>query len=620
MRASHRLFSLFAVLGTAALVAPDAFAAPDLPDGVHRTRSGRYLEDMCKDKKRPHCLGKWLLPVDWKPGMALPNRAPQRHGGSCSGTPSGMGPTDVTTAYSIPSSSASGGKIVALVDLADSTALTDLNGYRTAEGIATLAQCATVPSGSGTPCFAQVDSETGAPTTPTQSVDQGADGETGLDLAMVSAACPDCSILLVGISSASYNLAGDNGWQPFVDAVATAKKLSASAVSISWGGPENTDPNLEGLGESDGGVDFTGGYTSSGMTVFVAAGDFAYDNQNSALDDAGNVAGASPSYPSSAPDVVAVGGTMLINTGSGYAEAVWDDGSFGTGQNGQDVTTSGCSTEFAMPAWQSSALSGTGCAKRATADLAAAAAFASGGQSQGIAMCASGQLTGAEGTSAAAPMVAAMFTRIGITQEISANLGWIYGSPTGFNDLGSSSYPVDTSGNLGSSSDAQNSGSCGKLCNAGPGWDGPSGMGTPNATVLATLPPIPPMSSSSGGGTDAGSSSGGGSGSSSGSGSGGSGSGGSGSGGGSGSSGSSSGGSTSSGSSGGGSSFDGGLTGDSGSGVSEDGGNGNGDGAGGGGSAGGCSVIATGTDMSSLGFLGAALGMVALASRRRRRS
>jgi MYXO-CTERM domain-containing protein len=553
--------------------------------------------------------------------MPLPDRTPQV-GSTCSGSAQGMGmgPADILAAYNVPSSSAGNGKIVALVDMADSTAFSDVTGYRAAEGLPALPQCTSVPGGVGTPpCFAQVDSETGAVTTPTTSVSTDADGETGLDMAMVSAACPDCSILLVGISSASSNLAGDNGWQAFVDAVATAKQLKASAVSISFSGPENTDPNAIMAGAATGTPDFTGGYTGAGVPVFAAAGDFAYLDQNLGVDQNNTIAGDSPGYPASAPDVIAVGGTMLFNTGSKYDEAVWDDGTFGQLGQGQDqdVTTSGCSTEFAMPTWQASALSGTNCAKRATSDLSAAAAFTSGGQDLGIVICASGQLGGGnEGTSASTPMVAALFTRIGITTTISNNLGWIYENPTGFHDLGSAAYPVDPAG---SSTDAANPSTCGKLCSAATGWDGPSGMGTPDTTVLATLGGTSSSSgsgsgSSSGGSSSSGSSSGGGASSD-----GGQSSSGSGSSGGSSSSGSSSGGQSSSGTgSSSGARPDAGIpsTEDSGAGAEDAGGGTNGFS---GGSGSGCSVSANRDDGTPSGLGLAALGLAVIGRRRRNR-
>jgi hypothetical protein len=68
--------------------------------------------------------------------------------------------------------------------------------------------------------------------------------------------------------------------------------------------------------------------------------------------------------------VLAVGGTVLHPTSTGYTESVWN-----THKLKQDATTSGCSTEYPMPSWQAPLLAGSGCAKRATADLSAASDF-----------------------------------------------------------------------------------------------------------------------------------------------------------------------------------------------------------------------------------------------------
>jgi MYXO-CTERM domain-containing protein len=260
----------------------------------------------------------------------------------------------------------------------------------------------------------------------------------------------------------------------FVTGCKTAASLGAVATSISIGGPEGAGPNDEG------GMDPTG-YTTAGHLVVAATGDFGYNLINESAQ------AQSPGYPASAPDVLAVGGTTLFNSGSSYDEAVWNDGNFSTGQNGQDVTTSGCSTEWAAPSWQMASLSGTGCGNRATADVSAAAAFYQQGQLIDIAEYQQGW-SNAEGTSAAAPMVAGLLTRLGLAEIISNNLAWPYTNPTGWNDLGSTSYPVDSSG---SNTDSNDPSSCGKLCTAGPGWDGPSGLGTPNGAVLAMLAGLP---------------------------------------------------------------------------------------------------------------------------------
>jgi hypothetical protein len=467
-------------------------AAVNLPDGVHQKRNGRFVKDMCDHHARHHCLGQWLLPETWQPGMDIPKSrqlAPD--------TAEPMAPNDVATAYKLPATSLANGKIVAILDAPDSNALTDLQGYRTHNAITQMNRCAGMPTGTGTPCFAQIN-EDGTPSSGTDPSPDD-DGETALDLAMISAACPDCSILLVEIS---VNFCETD----FTEGVATAAKLGASAASISIGGIESTDPNLATIdagaptgpdpcpGEDTWVYDNPGPYSTPGHLVFVASGDFGYDNINSALTN--TVGGASPSYPSSSPYVVAVGGTALYaETGGGYGEGVWDDGHFGLDlgttatSKYQDSTTSGCSTEFAMPPWQASVLTGTGCSMRATADISAAATFFSGTTETAIGMSYSGEYTAAEGTSAASPMMAAVFTRLGLTTEASNDLSWMYSNPSAFNDVGGAGYPLPTGASV---RDAPLTSACttakNKLCYAGTGWDGPTGLGSPNGTALAALP------------------------------------------------------------------------------------------------------------------------------------
>jgi hypothetical protein len=464
MQPARRLISCLAVVSVVLFAPTQASAqgthrapaaAPrraSLPAGIHRTRTGRYTQDVCPHDQPFFCLAERLLPLGWKPGDALDAtrfRSPQV-------TMDGMAPADVLAGYGIPASSAAHGAIVAIVDGADSGAFADLTAYRSNYGLPPLPKCTTpggVPDGT-TPCFAQV-AQNGGPST---GGDAGGtyDLETGLDMDMISAGCPDCAILLVefDITLASA----------LMTAVQTAVRLGAVATSISFSGPEG----------QGGGNDPTG-YTTPGHLVLAGAGDWGYE-----LVDEGVM---TPGYPASAPDVLAVGGTTLFNNGTSYDEAVWDDGTFSTAASGQDVTSSGCSTEFPMPTWQATALTGSGCSMRATADLAAAASFASGGQEIGIASYASGSWGPVEGTSASSPLVAGILTRLGLAVAFSNDLSFPYTHASAFNDLGSTSYPVDPAG---SNTDAQIT-TCGILCTAGPGWDGPSGVGTPNGPKLAAL-------------------------------------------------------------------------------------------------------------------------------------
>ena len=83
-----------------------------------------------------------------------------------------------------------------------------------------------------------------------------------------------------------------------------------------------------------------------------------------------------------------------------------------------------------MPAWQVTPVGGAcgagPAAKKATADLAAAASFTLSGTKEGIALIQAGTWYQGEGTSASSPIVAGIFTRLGLAVTVSNNLGWVY--------------------------------------------------------------------------------------------------------------------------------------------------------------------------------------------------
>ena len=131
-------------------------------------------------------------------------------------------------------------------------------------------------------------SQTGTATLPTE--DSGWSGETALDVQMVSAACPECSILVVQATDPST----------LATALAEAVTLKADAVSNSWGGNEDGETLT----------------VKPGTLITAASGDADYMNQIQETDfPDGGVSFAytptSPNWPASAPDVVAVGGTTL---------------------------------------------------------------------------------------------------------------------------------------------------------------------------------------------------------------------------------------------------------------------------------------------------------------------
>jgi hypothetical protein len=206
-------------------------------------------------------------------------------------------------------------------------------------------------------------------------------------------------------------------------AVNTAARLGAKAISNSYGGGESGTSSYESA------------YNHSGVAITVSSGDSGYGVQ----------------FPASSPHVTAVGGTSLKRASNtrGWAETVWN----GAG--------SGCSAVYSKPSWQKDGL----CARRTVADVSAVA-----DPNTGVAVYgpASRTRTGwmiFGGTSVAAPLVAGVYGANGGTAT--------YGQDP-YNHV-SALFDVTSGSN----------GSCGGsyLCTGVSGFDGPTGLGTPNGTT-----------------------------------------------------------------------------------------------------------------------------------------
>lgn len=226
-----------------------------------------------------------------------------------SGPDGGFSPSQLEAAYNLPSSSKGSGQIVAIVDAFDNpNVASDLAEYRSYFGLPKVkfykyneyGQQSNYPGG---------DTEWGV--------------EIDLDVEMVSASCPKCTIYLVEANS--------NYWSDMQTAEAEAVTLGAHIVSNSYTG--------------------TGGsqsyYDTPGVTYLASAGDQGYG----ILD------------PADFGTVVAVGGTQLIQGGGkrGWTETVWS------------ATGGGCSTDT-KPSWQHD----PGCLYRTANDVAAVAAPVTG--------------------------------------------------------------------------------------------------------------------------------------------------------------------------------------------------------------------------------------------------
>lgn len=206
-----------------------------------------------------------------------------------------------------------------------------------------------------------------------------------------------------------------------LSALATAESYAtahANYVSNSWSGNEGTKT-------------YDGDFNVSGVAITAATGDSGYNS--------------TAQWPAILPTVTAVGGTSLTSY-SPREESAWSDAG------------SGCSKIYAKPTFQSGL--STGCSMRAEADTSADA-----DPNTGVAVYDSYHQSGwlvFGGTSVATPIVASVFALAGTTAD--NNDTHLYAHATDLNDV--------TSGS---------NGTCGKpLCTAGPGWDGPTGLGTPN--------------------------------------------------------------------------------------------------------------------------------------------
>ena len=243
--------------------------------------------------------------------------------------------------------------------------------------------------------------------------------EISLDVETAQQICQNCKILLVEASSNSIANLGA--------AENEAANLGANVISNSYGSSEYSSEVS----------DQSAYFNHPGVMITASAGDGGYGVE----------------FPAASQYVTAVGGTTLTlsSTNTYVSESAWS----GTG--------SGCSAYIAKPGWQSDG----GCANRTVADVAADA-----NPNTGAAVYDSVRYQGQSGwfqvggTSLASPLVGAVYALAGNASSLT------YGS-----------YPYFHTSSLHDVTSGSN-GSCGGsyLCTAGVGYDGPTGLGSPNGT------------------------------------------------------------------------------------------------------------------------------------------
>jgi subtilase family serine protease len=388
--------------------------------------------DVCSTaiaQSQAHCDAR--VRTDAKATTLRPARAGQPQPAASIGNSGAYDPGYLQSAYnvaSVVSAGAGKGQTVAIVDAYDDpNAHSDLDYYRGWFGLPPLPACSAWPSASA--CLRKVNQFGAAGSYP--GTDSGWALEIALDLEMVSSICPNCSILLVEANSNTYS--------DLSAAVSEAVTLGADVVSNSYGG-----------GEWSGESGFDAAYNHPGVAITVSSGDAGYGTE----------------YPAASQYVIAVGGTSLTqatNTGTrNGTETAWS----GAG--------SGCSAYESKPSWQQD----RGCGSRTVADVSAVADPGTGvwvydtfGESGWL-------IVG--GTSVAAPIVGSVYAlagnRLGTTSSLSSDPYNAVATAMA-NHSALPLFDVTSGSN----------GACGMyLCTAVSGYDGPTGLGTPNGVAAFT--------------------------------------------------------------------------------------------------------------------------------------
>jgi len=417
-----------------------------------------------------------------------------------SGPAGGYTPAELASAYGYEPTAGGTGQTVAIIDAYDDPNIeSDLGAFDTHYGIAACTQA--------NGCFTKV-SQTGSRTSLPEADTTGWSVEISLDVETAHSTCPKCKILLVE--------ADDTSFKNLSAAVSEAITLGATEVSNSYGGAEGELETPE-----------KAAFNHPGVVIAAATGDYGYDDWTQLNE--GYEPPARPNMPASLPSVVAVGGTTLeLNSeGKRSSETAWNgNGPLDDSEYAEGATGGGCSTLFNAETWQQYApgYAASGCeGKRLTADVAAVANPFTGFDiydSYDCGTACENYRRGADwitigGTSLATPLISSLYALAGGSNGVS------YPALTLDGHLGESSALYDITEGGNGFCDAAPESECGHpdafgalvegyalqvdceyttACDAAPGFDGPSGVGSPNGlslfepllpTAAITLPSSP---------------------------------------------------------------------------------------------------------------------------------
>jgi streptogramin lyase len=373
-----------------------------------------------------------------------------------SGEDGGLDPKDLREAYELPATGGSSQTVAVIDAYNDPYAESDLQEYRKKYKVyfkGTETACTETSKG-GNGCFKKIDqagetekeAEEHSKAFPAEEAEWG--GEISLDVDMVSAACPECHILLVEADNeelASLSAANEE---------AVTKK--ATETSNSWGYVESS---------ADASNDKY--FDHPGIPTFAAAGDVQYNGCDHKF-------GAGICYPAASQYAITVGGVKLTKKGVNWTaptEEVWKEETE-TRRNG---TGSGCSKYEPKPPGQKElSAKDSYCEHRLDNDVSADAAVESA-----VSVRDSYYPGGWEdfgGTSAASPFVAGVEAHAtSATQLLGADA---------FYEKPSMLFDVTKGNNDTCTPPAEDE----YFCTAETGYDGPTGEGTPDNVFTSIVP------------------------------------------------------------------------------------------------------------------------------------
>jgi kumamolisin len=357
-------------------------------------------------------------------------------------------PAELAQAYNFPGNDGSG-QTIGLIELGGSYVASDLNLFAQATGMASVPKVVTV----------EVE-----PLSPQDANDPDSIGEVMLDIEVAASICPGATIV------AYFSNFTEKGWVDALDAALHDQVNSPSVLSVSWGLAEGQDIwTAQAMAALN---DTLNEAAVLGVPVCLAAGD---DGSSDQVNDGQ----AHVDFPASSPYVLCVGGTARKKNG----EVVWKDGD-GLRADGGGSTGGGVSAVFERPQWQGgidiTSVDPGAIAGRCIPDVSANAAG-----STGYFMVSGGQGQVSGGTSAAAPLWAALIARLNKALDASKRLNYptplLYqpNARTNGQTLGAVACNDITHGNNDTAAAGGYS--------AGSGYDAVGGWGSPDGAKLLAL-------------------------------------------------------------------------------------------------------------------------------------